>query len=541
MTALVTILQWFATSILPSHSENYEQLEPLYRFFLPVLACLILALMWHLTPNKYLKVGIPYVVERLNYHQGNLPILNAVVQFFGALVGLLGGLSIGKEGPAVHIGATFGSRLAQRFRLSHVGVDTLVACGVAGAIAAAFQTPLAGVLFAYEVIFHEYRLRLVLPVLLSVIVAMFISEGLLGRFDVFDFGMLHLPLYDIGMLAAYVLLVFTIVISSSSFYQIQRWLWRFSSTSAVVRFLFVGVVTGLVGLVVPEVLGGGYDSLNMALSGEQILIPLMVIVAAKVVLTSLSIGLGIPGGMIGPTFVIGGLIGAQVSLWVNTGMEPATEMSLFVLLGMAAMMATTFQAPLTAVVAMVEMTHTSQTIAPAIFVIVLSCTIIRILFHQDSIFVERLSALGLVSEWSPVQRVLRHHNVQTLGHKVKCFPELLHLEQARDFATNMIDYIAIQKGEEFFLVSVPEVLEQLNQLDLGPQPWLAFDAEHPSMDVLKALSGKKVGVVGASLSVPDLMRWLHEHNQQQVLVYYSSSQEYWLATSHRLHQMLFKD
>ncbi len=541
MTALVMLLLWFASFILPTHSESYELLPPEFRFLLPVLACILLAGIWHFLPKRHLKVGIPYVVERLNYHQGNLPIINAVVQFVGALIGLMGGLSIGKEGPAVHIGATFGSRLAQRFRLSYIGVDTLVACGVAGAIAAAFQTPLAGVLFAYEVIFHEYRLRLVLPVLLSSIVAMFISEGLLGRFDLFELGVLKLPLYDFSMLLAYCVLVVLIVIASSLFYQVQRWFWRFGNVSPWVRFLFVGVVTGAVGLLVPQVLGGGYDSLNVALTGGDFIMPLLILIIAKVVLTSLSIGLGIPGGMIGPTFVIGGLVGAQVSLWVDTGLLPATEMSLFVLLGMAAMMATTFQAPLTAMIAMVEMTHTSQTIVPAIFVIVLSCTAIRLLFNQDSIFVERMNALGLVSEWSPVQRLLRQQDLRNVAQKVKVLPAILPLERIRDLASNMVDYVAIKTGDAYFLVSAPEMLDKLKQLDLGPQAWLASDGDQQGMDVLMALQGKEVKVIDSSMPLPDLINWLHKNNQSQVLVQYVDAGSFWLVTSHQLNQMLFKE
>ena len=541
MTALVMLLLWFASFILPTHSESYELLPPEFRFLLPVLACILLAGIWHFLPKRHLKVGIPYVVERLNYHQGNLPIINAVVQFVGALIGLMGGLSIGKEGPAVHIGATFGSRLAQRFRLSYIGVDTLVACGVAGAIAAAFQTPLAGVLFAYEVIFHEYRLRLVLPVLLSSIVAMFISEGLLGRFDLFELGVLKLPLYDFSMLLAYCVLVVLIVIASSLFYQVQRWFWRFGNVSPWVRFLFVGVVTGAVGLLVPQVLGGGYDSLNVALTGGDFIMPLLILIIAKVVLTSLSIGLGIPGGMIGPTFVIGGLVGAQVSLWVDTGLLPATEMSLFVLLGMAAMMATTFQAPLTAMIAMVEMTHTSQTIVPAIFVIVLSCTAIRLLFNQDSIFVERMNALGLVSEWSPVQRLLRQQDLRNVAQKVKVLPAILPLERIRDLASNMVDYVAIKTGDAYFLVSAPEMLDKLKQLDLGPQTWLASDGDQQGMDVLMALQGKEVKVIDSSMPLPDLINWLHKNNQSQVLVQYVDAGSFWLVTSHQLNQMLFKE
>lgn len=540
MTGMIELLYWFSSSLLPSHSDNYEELSPIARFTLPVVACAVLSMVWMLTPTRYLKVGIPYVVERLNYHQGNLPILNAVVQFFGAFIGLIGGLSIGKEGPAVHIGATFGSQLAQRFRLSYIGVDTLVACGVAGAIAAAFQTPLAGVLFAYEVIFHEYRLRLVLPVLLSAIVATAISQLILGRIEIFELETVFLPLYQLDILAAYVVLALCIIIASGLFYQVQRVLWRLGYLPLALRFMFVGLLTGGVGLYLPQVLGSGYDTLNALLSGEVILMSLLGLALAKVLLTSISIGLGIPGGMIGPTFVIGGILGAQVAFWFDTEIPVTAELALFVLLGMAGMMATAFQAPLTAIVAMVEMTHTSVTIAPAILVIVMSCTVVRLLFNQDSIFVERMNAMGLVSEWSPVQRLLRQHDVRSVASKIEIFPELLQLERVRDLASNMIDYVAIQKGADHFIVSVSEMVEKLNELDLGPQRWLMEDQERQAMDVLHAVSSAKVSVLDASLSLAELLSWLHRHEQHQVLVSFAQQQELWLVTSRQLDQMLMK-
>ncbi len=540
MTGMIELLYWLSSAVLPSHSENYEDLSPNFRFILPVAACLVLTVFWYLVPERGLKVGIPYVVERLNYHQGNLRWLNAFVQFFGAFIGLFGGLSIGKEGPAVHIGATFGSRLAQRFRLSYIGVDTLVACGVAGAIAAAFQTPLAGVLFAYEVIFHEYRLRLVLPVLLSAIVATAISQWILGRIEIFELQAVFMPLYDLEMLAAYAVLSIGVILAAGLFYQVQRILWSVAYIPVWARFLAVGVLTGVVGLFYPQVLGSGYDTLDLLLTGEVLAVSLFGLILAKVLLTSMSIGLGIPGGMIGPTFVIGGLLGAQIAFWFDTPIPISEELGLFVLLGMAAMMGTVFQAPLTAIVAMVEMTHTSVAIPPAIFVIVLSCITVRLVFKQDSIFVERMHSLGMVSEWSPVQRLLRQHDVRSVATKVDIFPELLHFERVRDLASGMIDYVAIEKGGRYFVVSVTSLVEAVQTLDFGPQPWLIEDQNRIAMSVLQAVNSTQLHALDSSLSLAELLSWLHQNEQHQVLVNFSQQQELWLVTSQQLDQMLLK-
>ena len=156
-----------------------------------------------------------------NYHHGNLPVWNAVVQFFSAAIGLAGGLSIGKEGPAVHLGATLGGYLAEKAKLPQYGVETLLACGVAGAISAIFQTPLAGVLFAFEVIFLEYRQRYVLPVLLSSVIATLVSHFFIGPLDIFSVESISSVLLSIDLFFACSVLVIFIVLLSALFLHTQ--------------------------------------------------------------------------------------------------------------------------------------------------------------------------------------------------------------------------------------------------------------------------------------------------------------------------------
>jgi Chloride channel protein EriC len=472
MISLVSLVHFASSFIIPGHPENYEALSVIERLVIPSTACLLIGVFWCLLPSKVQKVGIPYVVERLNYHQGNLPLANALAQFIGAFIGLVGGLSIGKEGPAAHIGATFGSQLGQKFRLSHANVEVLLACGVTGAIAAAFQTPLAAVLFTFEVIFIRYSMTQVLPVLLSAVTATVLSQWILGRFEWFDVVAMDVPNFDLSLSIVCLVLVGLIVILSSLFFQIQKWLWRFAGLSIWLRFSCVALITAIVGSVFPQVLGGGYDTINLVFSGQVIATSLILIAFLKMFLTATSIGLGIPGGMIGPTFSIGGLMGLQVSVWFDTGLPIPIETALFVLLGMASMMAACFQAPLAALLAMLEMTHTSEVIFPAMFVIVLSCLITKLIFRQDSVFVERLNYLGLSSVLNPIERQLRSHTIEPVADPAISVSNVAKFEQIKDFASNMIDYVYVCKGGQWYEISVSELLTKMSLLEYGPQPWL---------------------------------------------------------------------
>ncbi|EAQ67475.1 putative Voltage-gated ClC-type chloride channel clcA [Marinomonas sp. MED121] len=412
----MVLLHWLlhlpALLFMEGNIEGFEDLPILLRVLFPLVACFILVLFMHYLPKKWQKVGVPYVIERLNYHKGNLPLMNGLVQFISAGIALMGGLSIGKEGPAVHVGATFGSRIAMRLGLPQKHVEVLVACGVAGAISAAFQTPLAGVLFALEVIFLEYQIAIILPVILSAVFSMAVSHLLLGPITLFSFDRVAVLVLNADTIMALLFLSLAVALLAGVFFRTQELLWRVNHWPLAWRFMLVGVVTAICAAFVPEVLGAGYDSLERLLAGVELTHILIVVLLTKVLLTAFTIGLGIPGGMTGPTFLMGGLIGVQVALWSFAGEADLEVISLFALLGMSAMMATSFQAPLTGLIAIVEMTHSPEIVLPAMLVIATSCVITRVVFKQDSIFVERLTSLGLHSKAR-----IRVHNDSDIKHK----------------------------------------------------------------------------------------------------------------------------
>ncbi|WP_262368461.1 chloride channel protein [Marinomonas sp. IMCC 4694] len=530
---------FYAVVYLPTRSfigtdfDAFESLPVEWRVGLSVSACLVLALIFTLLPNRLHKVGVPYVVERLNYHNGNLPIGNGVVQFFTAAIGLVGGLSIGKEGPAVHLGATIGSYLAQKAKLPQYGVETLLACGIAGAISAVFQTPLAGVLFAFEVIFLEYRQRYVLPLLLSSVTATLISHYLLGPLDIFSIEAVSSVLLSLDLFYACSALIVFIVFLSVLFLHTQKPLWQFGVLSVWWRFALVAFATSLAAVYLPEALGSGFLPLSHLLSGDLVVKSLLLLILVKTVLTAFTIGLGIPGGMIGPAFIIGGLAGAQIALVFEA------DVTLFALLGMAAMMAACFQAPLTALVAVVEMAHSSQAIVPALFVIVLACLLMRVFFHQESVFVERLTYMGMASSVSPFQRFLRHHTIKPVADPVQTLSVCTSLERVKDLASSMLDYVAYKNEGTWFLARRLVVLEALKTLDLGPQPWLVIDDEKVSMDLFKALDSSVIPSIEEPLSLEAMLAWFQATGLSEALVPLSGA-SLGLVSRHRLDQFLLK-
>jgi CIC family chloride channel protein len=360
-----------------------------------------------------------------------------------------------------------------------------------------------------------------------------VSHYLIGPLDIFSIGDLSLVVFSTDLFFACFALVVLIVLLSALFLHTQKALWRLSGLSVWVRFMSVAIATSLAAVYLPEALGSGYSSLTHLLSGDVILYSLFLLIVVKTALTAFTIGLGIPGGMIGPTFIIGGLAGVQIALIFDN------DVALFALLGMAAMMAACFQAPLTALVAIIEMTHSSEAIIPALFVVVLACLLMRVFFHQESVFVERLSYIGMSSTISPFQRYLRHHTVKPVSEDIVLLPARVPLEQAKNLASSMVDYIAFESDGDWHLVHRISVLDSLQTLDLGPQLWLVFIDDIAVMDLSLTLESNIVPLIDEPSSLESMWHWFQKTDSVEVLVALSDS-SFRRVSRHRLDQFLLK-
>ena len=393
--------------LLPGNgSENYEALSPLYHFLLPVIASILLALLFYKYSKGIRVLGIARIMERVAYHQGYLTIRGFILQFIGAAIAIIGGHSVGREGPHAYLGAGASSLFGQLFKLPNNSIRTLVACGAAAGIAASFNTPLAGVIFALEVIMMEYALHSFIPVMLASVVATALSNAVLGGEPAFRLPELStIPLSQlpvvlllglvIGACAALFNHVLTLISSKTQKYEI--W-WR---------IMAAGVIVGLLALINPQILGIGYDTVNASLAGEIALTTLLILAFLKILATSVSVGLGVPGGMIGPAFFIGTSIGGAVGIVAMQVTGGDSHVSSYALLGMGAMMGASLQAPLAALIAMVELTYSPGIILSGMLVIVVAQLTASEIFNKKSLFVTILRSNGLDYSLNPVVQVLR--------------------------------------------------------------------------------------------------------------------------------------
>lgn len=432
--------------------ENYEALTPLLHFVLPTLGGLTVGLLFERLAPGDCPLGIVHVMERLAYGEGQLPLKNAGVQFVSAALCILSGHSVGREGPAVHIGATCSSWLGQILQLPNNSILVLVGCGSAGAIAAAFNTPLAGVVFAMEVILVDYTLASFTPIILAAVSATAVSYGILGPTVVFQVPALSME--ALGDLVYVVLLGIGIGLLSTLFVRLLVFFSQRLTTLAIwLRMTLAGALTGVVALFLPEILSMGYDTVNEALLGNLGMGLMLAVLAGKVLATAIGLGLGLPGGVIGPSLMMGalagGAAGAAVAYFVpDHGSAP----SLYAMLGMGAMMAATLNAPFTALITLVELTANPHIILPAMLAIITAELTSHYGFRTPSVFIALMRIRGLSYSNNPLSQFLRRLGVtHTMNRQVIRLPNQLSRSQLEKAVLGRPTWIAVQDNEGWLL------------------------------------------------------------------------------------------
>ena len=378
-------------------AQSYVTLDNTTRLVLPIAGAVSLALLFWLIPHRYRPVGVLHVFERLQYHQGRMQGVNMVLQFFGAGIALFSGHSVGREGPSIHMGAYSGSWLAQRLELPNNSTRTLVACGVAAAIGASFNTPLAGIIFAMEVIMQQYAAQGFVPIMLAAVSGTYLSRSLLGEeiffsvtLDQASTGQDWWLAVLLGILIGGLSAGFNFTLIHLTRWSIQYPLWQ--------RFLLAGLLMGALGWLFPACMGIGYDQLDDMLNAQMLLNTLVVVLISKFTASLVCLGLGIPGGMIGPLMFIGTAAGAvfiTACYYSSIPLLIPAEPKMYPLIGMAAMFSASLQAPLAGLTAVMELSKNADIILPAMLGIVSANLTSKVLFGHDSLFTSLLRERGL--------------------------------------------------------------------------------------------------------------------------------------------------
>jgi CIC family chloride channel protein len=311
--------------------------------------------------------GIPQTKFALFLDNGYISLRTVLGKFFCCSASLASGIALGREGPAVQIGAGIASVLARRFRLSPQNVKALVPVGCSAALAAAFNTPIAAVLFSLEEILGDLHA----PVLGSVVIASATSWMVL-HLILGDEPLFHVPPYRLvhpAEFGIYAVLGIVGGLGSVAFVKLllhlRIWFRRLPKATVWAQPAVGGLMVGLMGWYMPEVLGVGYDYVERVLGGDFPLRTVAVLVVLKIVATAVCYSSGNAGGIFGPSLFIGAMIGGAVGSVAHAWFPVYTaNPGAYALIGMGTAFAGIIRTPLTSVIMIFELTRDYSIIVP---------------------------------------------------------------------------------------------------------------------------------------------------------------------------------
>jgi CIC family chloride channel protein len=334
--------------------------------------------------------GIPHLKAVLLHMRRFLPLRVIFVKFFGGVLTIGAGLALGREGPTIQMGGAMGKIVGRLFGMTRDDRFILIAAGAGAGLSAAFNAPLAGLVFVLEEIQRAFHRRIFFATLLASAVADTVSRLALGQDPIFD-----IPNYDIPSLMG-------VIFNRALIGSVNLLPRLIPGKNMVVIALVTGLLVAAVGMLSPGYLGGGHVLTEEALDGTMLLGPLLGVFLIRFLLTLVSYATGAPGGIFAPLLVLGAFLGLGIALLAQ-GWYPVEipNPGVFAVVGMAALFSSTVQAPLTGIVLIVEMTGQNTLMLP----LLVSCLTAYVL-------PERLGA-------KPIYHTLMEREMNEYRHRVE--------------------------------------------------------------------------------------------------------------------------
>ncbi|MFN8058148.1 MAG: chloride channel protein [Vicinamibacterales bacterium] len=363
------------------------------RVMLPAMGAALAALFVYYVAPAGRGSGIVHTKAAIYVSDGRVPVGAIPGKFVACTLSIGTGTPLGPEDPSLAMGAAMASALGRVFRLSQRSMRQVTPIGAAAGIAAAFNTPITGVLFVIEEVVAAWDAAVLGSIVLSAVSAVVTTRVFLG-----DAPLLRLPeftaMVDVREVAVFAILGLAAGLLATAYVRgvaAVRHRLAAARLPAGVGPLLAGAMVGCVGLWYPEVLGTGYRAMDAALHDQYPWSTLALLGLAKLLVAAAAFGAGSPGGLFAPTLFLGAMLGGTIgSLSATTLPISLTPVSSYVLVGMASIFAGVFRAPMTAIFMAFELSSTSAVIVPAM----IGATVAFLTARQ----LHRTSLLDLVAE-----------------------------------------------------------------------------------------------------------------------------------------------
>lgn len=392
----VEMIAFFKNLFFGGGASAFGFLGGAYVVLLPILGGLLVGPLVHFVAPEAKGHGVPEVLTAIAMRGGRIRPVVVLAKALGSAITIGSGGSVGREGPIVQIGSALGSTIGQFLKLNERRIVNLVASGAAAGIAATFNAPIAGVMFAQEVILGDFGIQAFSTVVVSAVTASAVSRAVLGDAPAFQVPAYalkspwELVLYlGLGVIAALSAMAFvkTLYLFEDVF---ERW-----KIPPYLKPAVGGLGLGGLGFFLPQVFGTGFETIERTLAGNLGLVLLVVLVFGKILATSLTLGSGASGGVFAPALFIGAVLGGAYGEIAHLLFPDVTATSgAYAMVGMAAVFAGAARAPITAIIILFEMTQDYHIILPLMFATVISTALVRWL-EPESIYTLKLKLRGI--------------------------------------------------------------------------------------------------------------------------------------------------
>jgi len=471
---------------------DYLATVPAWRKILaPLLGSLLVGIIITYFSREAKGHGVPEVMEAIALRSGKIRPRVVLSKILASSAYIGAGGSVGREGPVIQIGSAIGSSIGQFLRVSPQRMKTFVACGAASGIAAAFNAPIAGAIFSLEVILGDFGVRQFSPIVISSVIATVVSRHFIGDHAAFVVPHYHLvspleliPYSILGLLSA-----LTAVAFIKTLYTIED-LYDRIGIHQVLKTGSGGIIIGVIGIFLPAVFGIGYDSMDAALQGNLPWQLMFILVFAKILATSVSLGSGGSGGIFAPALFLGTMTGGAFGAVIHQFFPAFTaESGAYSLVGMAAVVAGATHAPLTAILIIFEMTNDYKIILPLMISSIISVLFTRRMLNE-SIYTLKLVRKGINLFAGRDINILRQFRVQDIMHRDS------HAVAAATPLRSLLSRILSEKSDELMVVdekgrfmgsiTLSSIKEYLNDRDLLADLVIASDIMDTRTPTLKS-------------------------------------------------------
>ncbi|GCE17093.1 chloride channel protein [Dictyobacter kobayashii] len=362
----------------------------IFEVLVPVLGGLVIGLMARYGSERIRGHGIPEAIEAILINGSKVEPKVAILKPISSAISIGSGGPFGAEGPIIMTGGAFGSMIAQLFHLTSVERKTLLVAGAAAGMSATFASPIAAILLAVELLLFEWKPRSLVPVALASAAAAILRHYLLGSGPLFPVPAHSAFIGPTGFLGCVVagllagglssLLTLLVYAFEDLFHRLPiHWMWW---------PMIGGLVIGIGGLIFPQALGVGYDTIGSLLQGNVSAQIILGVLLVKSIIWCVSLGSGTSGGVLAPLLMMGCALGGIEAMFL-----PHEGAGFWALISMAAILGGTMRSPFTGIIFALELTHDVNALLPLVIAVIIAHAF-TVLLMRRSILTEKISRRG---------------------------------------------------------------------------------------------------------------------------------------------------